>query len=78
MENHQQYPHANQAKLTYQRLTLIPHLEFDIWEKYLNCEENAVAFMDEPDMRQWPIALQGLREWIEQNILPSLWMEMED
>jgi len=78
MENDQNTPRAEHDKLIYKRVRLMPLLPPDTWEKYFQSEENAVAFIEEGDMSQWPPALQGLREWIEQNILPPLWAELED
>jgi hypothetical protein len=64
--------------LTVRRLRILPLLPQDTWEKYFQKEENAKNFIEVADMSQWSQELQGLREWIEQNLSPELWAEMDD
>jgi hypothetical protein len=64
--------------LTVRRLRILPLLPEDTWEKYFQKEENAKSLIEVADMRQWSPEMQGLREWIEQNLSPELWAEMDD
>jgi hypothetical protein len=78
VDNNIEQPATNLGALTVRRLRILPLLPEDTWEKYFQKEENAKAFIEVADMSQWSQEMQGLREWIEKNLSPELWAEMDD
>ena len=49
----------------------------EVWERFIKLPEDKMTFLTVADPDQWPHHMQGLRTWIEENVPPQYWAEME-
>ena len=50
----------------------------EVWNSLVKTPQEETTFLTVADPDQWPQTMQQLREWIENNVPPELWAEMEE